>query len=76
MNYITFKKSLIAPGKRVVSYPNHKVESLTGEIVGLDEETNELRVNYVGLGNVTLKPSGRLLSENVDTCLDVNLIEG
>lgn len=74
--YTLFKPTLIREGARIVSYPNHKGESLEGVIIGLHPDNpSELHVNYSDRGRTVLKPNGKLLSLGIDTNLDINLIE-
>lgn len=84
--YLGYSPEQIKPGDRVVSYPHHKTkERLHGDVVSIDREKNELRINYnrtehegrmieKGYGMATLKLSGYFFNAEVSTSLDVELI--
>lgn len=71
--YQTYKKEKAKIGSKVASYPDHNGMVWEGIIFEIND--TELRVNYYGYGNVTLKHSGRLISDKVHTSLDVGMID-
>lgn len=74
MDWITFKPELAAVGKKVASFPDHRGNVHEGTIFEIDEHT--IRVDYSGYGVCTLKRrNGRLWNDNIDTSLDIGMIE-
>lgn len=74
MNWTAYAPELVAPGKRVLSYPDHLYNIRTGTVVGADR--NHVHVDYEGYGRCTIKRrNGKLWNEYIDTSLDVQMIE-
>ena len=58
MNMTYYMPELVAPGKRVLSYPDHLFNVRTGTIVEADD--NYLQVEYEGYGRCSIRRrSGR-----------------
>lgn len=69
-----YMPELVAPGKRVLSYPDHLFNVRTGTIVEADD--NYLQVEYEGYGRCSIRRrSGRLWSDSIDTSLDIQMID-
>lgn len=73
MNYQTFKPKLATIGLKIISYPDHKGNSREGVIREVSEQ--KIIVDYKDFGSTTLLPTGKLCGENIDSSLDIGLIE-
>lgn len=69
--WVSFRPERAEPGKRVLSYPDHRGQSVAGVIRAITPAT--IKVEYSRYGCVTLARCGKLLGF-CDTSADINLI--
>lgn len=70
--WVSFRPERAELGKRVLSYPDHRGQSVEGII--REVTVSSLIVEYRRYGIVTLNRCGKLI-EVCDTSADINLIE-